>query len=285
MFTLKINGGALVDKNFKPSECLLGIKKSVCSSQNDVEKLKKVIGETSSNKEKIIDKAKTVLQVETESDIYNHPKVKQILGREAQRILNTNFNPPGPHNSNDWLNNIQLKNKQEQYKKYAPKLYNKKYEYCDFQMRDFAITGGELNMVNMAEISNNYDCFSVIFNTDYSSGGGQHWLCTYCDFTHRGSRDDPYTIEYFDSVGKPPKNEFADWLHKTKNQLLLNNRYAEIIYVPRQQLQYGNSECGVWSLMYIQSRLEGKPPSYFEDNKALDSDMLAFRANLFRWSR
>lgn len=271
---MEIVGGKLVKSNFVPSECSLQIKDSVCSGKT-LDKVAAAIGV-----EPKLEKIKEVLGVEAESEIYKHPDVvKKIGSAQAMAVLENNFNPPGPYNNNSWLSNVHLDSKQEQYAKHSTQLFKKKYTYCPFQMIDFAEVGGELTQIDIVDISKRYDCFGVIFNTDYSSGRGIHWFCSYIDFT-----SDPIAIEYFNSSGGPPKPQVSDWMHKIKTQLLLSNRDAQIIIVPKRQLQYSNSECGVWSLMYIQSRLEGKPPSYFEDNSALDSDMLTFRSNLFRWS-
>jgi len=267
-------GGQLVDEAFVPSECSLHIKDSVCSGKT-LEKVADAIGV-----EPKLEKVKDALGVTAESEIYKHPDVVKKIGHaQASAVLQNNFNPPGPYNNNAWLSNVHLDSKQEQYAKHSKELFGKKYTYCPFQMIDFATTGGELTSIDIVSVSKKYDCFGVIFNTDYSSGRGIHWFCVYCDFNC-----DPISIEYFNSSGGPPKPQVSDWMHKAKTQLLLSNREAQIIIIPKRQLQYSNSECGVWSLMYIQSRLEGKPPSYFEDNYALDSDMLIFRSNLFRWS-
>lgn len=288
-------GGSILPKNFKPSECTPGNDNDVCSVGTEFNKLKSFVEEHDkkepnkltkyTSREQIIKRVMEILNVSSESEIYKNPTFRSYIGADqADKVLSQRFNPPGPFNSSALLNNRDIDGKQAQWMKISPVVYGKKYYPIPFQMIDFEETQSELARVNIANIAENYDCMGVVLNTDYSTGRGIHWFCIFCDFSTAGTNKDPYTIEYFNSSGFPPHPNVAEWMRKAQYQLHEKNKYVKIIKAVREQLQYSNTECGVWSLMYLQSRLEGYPCTHFNDNKALDDDMLAFRAALFRHS-
>jgi hypothetical protein len=94
---------------------------------------------------------------------------------------------------------------------------------------------------------------------------------------------DVITLEYFNSSGLPPRPEVRYWLDKTQAALLQANYNCEIVMATGGiQVQNSKTECGVWSLVYILSRLNGHPPNWIVSVKANDKDMIAFRKRLFR---
>jgi hypothetical protein len=120
-------------------------------------------------------------------------------------------------------------------------------------------------------------------NTDPSYRGGEHWFCIYCDLKHKGTEDDPYTIEFFNSSSYPPVASVHDWIDRNRTEICSAGKHVEYIQVIQQSaIQTSNTECGIWSLMYIQSRLEGHPYTYFRDKKATCTDMMRLRKSLFR---
>ena len=79
------------------------------------------------------------------------------------------------------------------------------------------------------------------------------------------------TLEYFNSSGMAPRDIFQEWLEKESIELEKEfNVPVKIIFSngSRRQ-QMSNTECGVYSLYYIWSRLEGKYPYYFLKNKII----------------
>lgn len=283
-----IVGGTILPKNYKPTECSPIIKGSVCSRKEEILKIKKITGAQGRDAESIIAEAKKKFGVDHESELYTKTSLKSELGTgTVEKILQERFNPAGPYNNTAWLSNVNIDQKQLQWSQNAKELFSLRYTFCPFQMSDFNLTGSKLVSVNLVEISAKYDAWSVVFNTDISTGGGKHWFCVFADFRHSGTQSDPYTLEYFNSSGLPANRDIAsvnDWMNNVKVQFLQNNKFIDIVQVLKQKLQYSNSECGVWSLMYIYNRLLGRPSNYFASAGALDDDMIAFRANLFRYS-
>ena len=75
-------------------------------------------------------------------------------------------------------------------------------------------------------------------------------------------------------------------MNKTKREFEKLGKPPEIIIVSSNELQKSDSECGVFSLWYILSRLEGKPVSNFKNVNMgpKDEKMIEYRKWLFKHS-
>ena len=161
------------------------------------------------------------------------------------------------------------------------KYKSKNFLHIEFQMRDFEKANGSLSKIDMVEeYKKGVRCFGVIFNTDVSSGNGEHWFAIFGDFSKT-----PLTIEYFNSSGDDPLPEIAKWMKDTKNKLEKElKKPAKDVIVTKLINQEDNHSCGSYSLYYIISRLEGVPFEYFTKNIIGDKKMHEFRYHLFRKS-
>lgn len=96
----------------------------------------------------------------------------------------------------------------------------------------------------------------IVFNTDVSTGPGQHWIALFADI--RPEVEYPH-ITYFDSYAKRPESEIqrlmqrwkAEWdatnLHKKKIKLTYN----------KTRHQFEDSECGMYSILFHIYSLSG----------------------------
>jgi hypothetical protein len=279
-----VGGGVILDK-LNLSECAIGT--NVCAP-NELKNIQSFLAEkgiVAKNEEETIEILKSMLKVETEAEIWNNPVVREIIGsKKADLILKNLFVPEGPKNSTALLDNENIDNTLELWMKYSQKLFGLRFYHIPFQMIDFEMRGTELATLNIMDlVRNKYDCFGVVLNTDISSGRGKHWFCIYCDLKHSGNKEDPYSLEYFNSSGNRPMTEVNIWLEKTCHNLLkIYKKYCEITRSAPRRLQYSQTECGMWSLMYIKSRLMGHKPDWFFTVRADDEDMIGLRAQFFR---
>lgn len=281
-------GGAIPQAKTEPTECLFENRK-VCSSPNEINIMKNFIQELGLNIPKsdkeIVELLKKELGVDSESAIWENKQFKEFVGEnKAQDILKNIFKPIGPNNSTALLDNFNIDETLEQWSVHGMKLFGRKFYHIPFQMIDFAKVKSELSRTRLEDIiKKGYDCFGVVLNTDISSGRGKHWFCLFGDFKHAGTREDPYTLEYFNSSGNPPMNEVEIWMQKAAHDLLRDTgKVVEIVRSMTRRIQYSNTECGVFSLMYIYSRLQGHPSDWFYKVKAGDDDMIKMRAHFFR---
>ncbi len=207
-------------------------------------------------------------------------------------ILKENFKAlgPGGKNSEDncnWLSNQNIDKTLADYeKKHRQMRGTREYVHVTFQSRDYKTriqeSGYDIStdppILSKAEFQtavfdnlhldykNMYElgmrCMSVVFNTDYSTGGGKHWFCIFLDFRKEDQKGIYSMIEYFNSSGEAPLSEVKEYLCSTKQKLLKygmfgNKTVHAEISENKRTYQEDTHSCGVYSLFYIICRLEG----------------------------
>lgn len=111
----------------------------------------------------------------------------------------------------------------------------------------------------------------VVFNLDNHLGKGSHWVALVIDTNVRRPG-----IYYFDSYGmKPPKQ-----VRTFMEDLTLEEPRAVCGYNGRR-FQYGNSECGMYSILFIICLIHGVPFARYVKRPIADRYMLAIRDWLF----
>ena len=217
---------------------------------------------------------------------------------------------PGPFDSNRWFSDGNI---DDVLKKFEILFKKKNFFHIYFHMRDFKINNKyedekrNINKINFCEkYKDGYRCFGVVFNTDISSGSGEHWFCLFCNFY-----DHPFTIEYFNSSGESPCIEISELMCKIKHQMsqfFIDNaykntdvddigvvdedtaikcpvnyidKYVRCIQATKLINQRDNSSCGAYSIFYILARLYGIPYEFFKNNIIGDNLMYDLRHKLF----
>jgi len=268
-------------------DCAYGLKKNkgdICMEEAVVDKLKKFMEKDKKivvkNSIDVINNLKKIYNCKYESCLLKQNEIVDVIGdNEVSNQLYSRFKPHGPYDSTQWFSNVNIDKVLDQI---ADKFKHKKFLHIEFQMRDFADTGGTLSRIDLAEEYNKgMRCFGVVFNTDKSSGSGEHWFSIFGDLSK-----EPFTIEYFNSAGGQSYDDLPEislWMKDTRNYLCkkLSKKAIDVV-VTSIVNQSDNHSCGSYSLYYILSRLEGTPYKYFEKNKIGDKLMHEFRFNLFR---
>jgi hypothetical protein len=266
-----------------PTECAFHInaKKNYCMEDSVIDELKNYAKEkklvVNDNKD-TIKKLMDIHDCKNESCLLTKSNIIDVIGNDnAEKQLKERFKPEGPFDSFEWFSNVNI---DDVLKQISIKYKEKKFLHIEFQMRDFEKVGSELSRIDLAkEYTNGIRCFGVVFNTDYSSGRGQHWFSIFGNF-----KAEPFTIEYFNSTGQDPLPEISHWMKKTKHHMEKNlDKKVNDIVVSKIANQSDNHSCGSYSLYYIISRLEDVPYNHFTKNKIGDATMHTFRKNyLFR---
>jgi len=127
--------------------------------------------------------------------------------------------PPGPFDSKEWFSNVNIDSILEQLEDLFK---DKHFLHIYFHMRDFKDFNSDpdekknLNKIVFSEYyKKGIRCFGVVFNTDVSSGSGEHWFAIFGDFTKM-----PFTIEHFNSSGDKPLPEICDLMCKIKHEMI-----------------------------------------------------------------
>lgn len=227
-----------------------------------------------------LDRLKDATGCGTELCVVSSQLAAKALGRDEQsRLLRYFFKIKGPDKSTDWLSNFEIDDVLDQ----AANKYTD-FLHVTFQMRDFAEmntdSGNPANLANLnwPQHFSEKKCFGTVINTDYSTGGGVHWFAVFGDF-----REEPYTIEYFNSSGELPLKEIKRWMLESAAAWgAIIERPVVPVVVSRIQHQKDNHSCGTYALYYILSRLYGTSYKYFNTNFIKDATMHDFRRRLFR---
>jgi hypothetical protein len=216
------------------------------------------------NKEKLIKKIKNKITCTNKLDFCILKK-----NQEFYNIIKEDFKPIGPIKKDSWLSSLDLINVMEHYeKKY------KDFEFIGPYPIDFEYLYDEFLNLNLKKLMKNKKKLGIIFNTDISSGSGEHWISLFLDLNNN-------TICYFDSLGDKPPREINRLIKKIKKECLKNKKKIEII-LNKKIFQKDNSSCGIWSLFHIISRLKGKTCSYIYNSKTTDKLMYKKRKEYFR---
>lgn len=217
------------------------------------------------------------------------PFVKQSL--ELYTKLKNVFKPAKPaswkRNRHEWLNTYDILYVMKQYVDAHPtfeflgvfpvdfqeKVGNDRcvvQSMCGFNINDF-LKRGKLS-------------FGVVFNLDRHDQPGSHWVACYGCF-------DPtnvcFGMCYFDSIGKKPPKEIFNFMKSIKDQCkTVFNATQMKQFVTKYnctQKQFKNSECGIFSMVFLKLCLELKGKNYRAIRRQIghDDDIHKFRDILY----
>jgi hypothetical protein len=108
-----------------------------------------------------------------------------------------------------------------------------------------------------------------VYNLDPSNKGGSHWIASFTDIPG-------HKTYYFDSYGMKPPPQIARFMRS----LTLQDPKMKLGYNARK-FQYGDSECGMYSLYFLIRMLEGDDFRAFCRRAPRDQEMLKLRKWLF----
>lgn len=211
--------------------------------------------------------------------------IKQMVkNSKLEKELMDSFAPESPEdwkkNPNEWLSSVDIMQVMRQ--------YEKKYKCFDFigpspidydthKMHGECVWE-ELCHFNLAkQIQKGKTKIGIIFNTDPHYKGGSHWISLFINIK-KG------TIFFFDSAGdKIPKQimKFVDNMIDQGHALKTRINFTFDENHPIEH-QYGNTECGIYSLFFIVHMLEDKITSHYLKTHILkDEYMENFRKVYF----
>jgi hypothetical protein len=210
-------------------------------------------------------------------------------------IHNNTFRPVGPQARFKWLSTTNINEIVSQYEdKY------KDFKFYGAVPIDFEdISQLEICNLNLDQITNKgITKIGTVINLDEHYKSGSHWVSLYADLAD-------YKIYYFDSYGTKPRKritnfvkKLAIWCHNKSNPEdniddtetkfmsggKLPEKYKNIdIYYNKVRHQFGNSECGVYSVNFILRLLKGETFDYICNNITLDDKVNECRETYFRF--
>lgn len=211
--------------------------------------------------------------------------IKQMTkGTKMEKELLDSFAPESPNdwkkNPNEWLSSVDIVEVMNQ--------YEKKYKCFEFigpspidydtHMLNGDCVWEELCHFNLEEqIKSKKTKIGIIFNTDPHNKGGSHWISLFINIKTGA-------IFFFDSAGnKVPKQimKFSNNIIEQGNNLKNPIKFTFDQNHPVEH-QYGNTECGIYSLFFIIHMLEDKITAHYLKTHILKDDyMEKFRKVFF----
>ncbi len=183
-------------------------------------------------------------------------------------------------NPEEWLSSDDIDHVESQYMK----LFSK-YHYLGTFPIDFdakSETGkclvSSLCSLDLRQLySKGYTQIGVVFNTDVSTGPGEHWVAIFCDI---GPEFEHPRFTYFDSYAQKPEKEIQRLMKRWREQWMSTNIHKTpmVLSYNKTRHQYEDSECGMYCLYFHFSCLLGIPM----EQRIPDPVVRGLRGMLFR---
>lgn len=191
-------------------------------------------------------------------------ELSSCLQKDPEMFTAINYftlKPKGTVGKHDWLSNMEIDYVMHQYAIAFPFF---KYIGC-FPSDHYKLHKFPCHLLDTE------GCYAVIFNLDETNQPGSHWVAVFMERFEDGS----LLVEFFDPTGDKPIKNIRQFLE-------LPCFDGAIKIINKKAHQKGNNECGVYSIFYVLSRLEGYTMEEINQRRIPDRVMNEYRKNLFR---
>lgn len=210
---------------------------------------------------------------------------QNFMDNKTKNELTESFAPESPEewkkNPNEWLSSVDIMKVMKQ--------YERAYKCFDFigpspidfdtKMLYGECVWDELCNFNLSEqIKKGKTKIGIIFNTDPHNKPGQHWISMFINIKKK-------KIFFFDSVGDKAPKEIMILINRIIKQGKKLNMNIKFDQNHPVEHQYGDTECGIYSLFFISHMLEDKFTEHYMKTHILKDDyMQKFRKVYFNES-
>jgi len=233
----------------------------------------------------ISDKISKISNCDSEKCWSSIHEIINNLSQEDLQKFKLSFKPSMPskwkENPTTWLTTsdieICLKQYEDKYKNF--KCYGALPMDFDLERKNQCVSG-DLCKINIKQHldEGKYNIGSV-FNLDDHDEPGSHWVSLYMDL-NSNNRETP-SIYFFDSIADKPPKEIYSFVDDIKKQYKdIKNNDLEFLYNDIQH-QKKNTECGIYSIHFITTMLQGKDFNEYINEIKDDQFMNKFRQFYF----
>ena len=239
----------------------------------------------SQNMEELYDELRNRLstQCDTEYCWLSLPFMKQI----EDPSFELSFNPPGPVSdqiagsyskpNNKWLSTDNINKAMKRFEE-----IHHDFVFFGPVPIDFAEIMTELNNLNIKRLyKNGIRKIGVVFNFDPHTRSGSHWVALMIDLST--GKPNSQKIAYFDSYGScPPRIEISNFIEHIKKMAQDQLGMDLQVLCNKTRHQFSSSECGVYSMYFLEKSLEEIPFMKIFSNIVSDDEINKRRARYFR---
>lgn len=183
-------------------------------------------------------------------------------------------------NPEEWLSSVDIDAVEKQYTKIFSEYFYVGTVPIDFGKKSNTGTClvSSLCSLDIKSLYNKgYRQIGIVFNTDKSTGPGEHWIALFCDI--QPDLEFP-RITYFDSYAEKPEKEvlrlMKSW-SETWDATHIHSKPMQVTY-NKTRHQYENSECGMYCLYFHLCCLTGTSM----ESRIPDKVVRGFRGLLFK---
>jgi hypothetical protein len=183
-------------------------------------------------------------------------------------------------NTHEWLSSIDIDKIEKEYTRVFSNYYYVGAVPIDFDKHSSTGTCLVNSLCSLdieALYKKGYTQIGIVFNTDVSTGPGQHWVALFCDISPE--LEYPH-ITYFDSYGKKPEKEIERLMKRWKQRWDYIGIHKSPMKASYNKIrhQYQDSECGMYSVYFHYCCLLGIPM----EKRVPDDVVRGLRGMLFR---
>lgn len=214
-------------------------------------------------------------------------KQNSVFG-ETDTHMKGAFAPKSPHewksNPNEWLSSVDINKVMKQYEEAYPCFVFIGPSPIDFDTREMH---GECVWKELCDLSiekqlrNGKSKIGIIFNTDEHDKPGEHWISMFIKINKKKTNG---CIFFFDSVGETAPKEVKILVNRIIEQGKKMVPQIHIEYNENHPVehQYGNTECGIYSIFFIVEMLKDKiTGNYLKTHILKDKYIEKFRKIFF----
>lgn len=196
--------------------------------------------------------------------------------------LSATFRPKRPVGKYKWLSTSDIREVLKQYEAIFPDfvfLGPVPLDFCN-------LAGNEVCNINLRTSKRNGKTkIGIVFNTDPSTEPGKHWISMFIDISD--PNPSKHEIGYFDSYGLAPLlpeiRSLVTSLKRQNPDIQLKLNCSDDMCTRSVRHQFNNSECGMYSINYIASRLTGQSwEDIVVNGRWTDDQMVQLRKKYFR---
>lgn len=153
----------------------------------------------------------------------------------------------------NWLSNFDIENVLQKHHNNINDFYFLGVTPIDF--RKCSVSQELCNLDIKKHRSNGINKMGIVFNTDESSGPGEHWMAMYIDLSGQNLDKQP-GIYFFDSFGSDPSKEIKELIKEIKNS---DKQIDYFVSHNDKSFQDNTYACGFYCMHFIEHMLEGYP--------------------------
>lgn len=204
-----------------------------------------------------------------------------LSNSEKKAIEEDVFRPKMPSewktNMNTWLSDEDIRKAMRQYEEAFPEFKFLEVVPIDFSAQDpyekdkkKCIVDSFCHVELASLKASGKTKVGAVFNLDPSYKGGSHWVALFININS-------HEVLYFDSYGLPPPEQISRFMRS----LTLQDSKMQLKHNARR-FQYKDSECGMYSMIFILCMLSGESFKYFCKHPISDEQAEAFRKFMYR---